>query len=202
MIEIRNLSKRYKNHIVFENVNLNINSGEIIYLKGINGSGKSTLFKMICGIESPSSGEIKIDQGTTIGALIENPSFIENENVKYNLTFLSMLTKKYDINKIKELCRFFELDFDSKIPLKKYSVGMRQKVGIIQAVMENQNLILFDEPVRGLDEYAIQQFIVLIKQLHDKDKTIIIVSHEPIKGIHFTRELLIQDKLILEKSNG
>ena len=91
----------------------------------------------------------------------------------------------------------FELDLYSKTHLKNYSLGMRQKVGIIQSVMEDQDLILLDEPVRGLDDRAVITFTKLVKDLHEKGKTIVIASHDEITGLEFTRKLRIENHLII-----
>ena len=129
--------------------------------------------------------------------MIENPSYIENENILYNLKFLANLNGNYHEAYVQELCKMFELDLYSKTHLKNYSLGMRQKVGIIQSVMEDQDLILLDEPVRGLDDRAVITFTKLVKDLHEKGKTIVIASHDEITGLEFTRKLRIENHLII-----
>ena len=197
MVKISDLSKKFKQNVVFAHLNLEIEDGELVHLAGINGSGKSTLFKMICGIEEPDSGKIMLKSGAQIGALIENPSYIENENILYNLKFLANLNGNYHEEYVQELCKMFELDLYSKTHLKNYSLGMRQKVGIIQSVMEDQDLILLDEPVRGLDDRAVITFTKLVKDLHEKGKTIVIASHDEITGLEFTRKLRIENHFII-----
>lgn len=197
MVKISDLSKKFKQNVVFAHLNLEIEDDELIHLAGINASGKSTLFKMICGIEEPDSGKIMLKSGAQIGALIENPSYIENENILYNLKFLANLNGNYHEEYVQELCKMFELDLYSKTHLKNYSLGMRQKVGIIQSVMEDQDLILLDEPVRGLDDRAVITFTKLVKDLHEKGKTIVIASHDEITGLEFTRKLRIENHLII-----
>ena len=186
MINLKKVQKKFNNNYVLEDINLSINKGELIYIHGINGCGKSTLFKIICDILEIDSGIITIDEDTHIGALIENPAFLERDTIKYNLKYLADFNDNYDEQKIRELCQLFHLDFDSRTKMKNYSLGMRQKVGIIQAVMENQNLILLDEPTRGLDEESIESFYTLINKLVSEGKSVIIASHDKYEELKFT----------------
>lgn len=200
MINLKEVNKQFSNFYVLNGINLSVKDGELIYIHGINGCGKSTLFKVICDILEIDSGVLTIDDDTYIGALIENPVFLERENIKYNLKYLASFNKKYDEVKIRELCQLFQLDYDSRVKMKNYSLGMRQKVGIIQAIMENQNLILLDEPTRGLDEESIQRFYHLINQLISENKSVIIASHDKYNDLHFTKSYLLEKgKLINDK---
>lgn len=149
MLKIQNLKKSFKGNIVINNLNLHLKQGELIHIKGSNGSGKSTLLKVISGLLEADEGSISKEPGLKIGALIENPSFIENETAVSNLKFLYNLTGRYDEEHVKTLFEQFNLDYNSTIKISKYSIGMRQKVGIIQAIMENQDLILLVEPTIG-----------------------------------------------------
>lgn len=187
MLEIHDLTKSFHQHIVLNHLNLKIQKGDLIYIHGINGSGKSTLFKLICDILKPDSGTIQLSEDTHIGALIENPGFLENETLKFNLTFLASLNQHYDSKKINKLCEQFQLDYMSHIKLKNYSLGMRQKAGIIQAIMEDQNFILLDEPTRGLDYESVKVFCNIINQLHLEGKTIIIAAHDYLKEIQYNQ---------------
>lgn len=186
MLKIEHVSKKFRNKEVLKDINLSIDRGELIYLYGKNGSGKSTLLKLICDIYEPTQGKITISENTVIGALIENPGFIELESMKFNLKYLASLSKRYDKNKIKELCEYFELDFNDKSAIKSYSVGMRQKVGIIQAMMEDQNLILFDEPTRGLDVDSVNKFQNMIQELVSSGKSVVIASHDKMEELNFS----------------
>ncbi|WP_173327084.1 ATP-binding cassette domain-containing protein [Sharpea azabuensis] len=186
-ITIHNLTKSFQEHHVIQNLNLTIESGDCIYIHGMNGCGKSTLLKMIAGILKPDCGTIEESDDVEIGALIENPGFIETESLAYNLHFLANLKHHFDQNKISQLCSRYHLDYNDKTAIKKYSLGMRQKAGIIQAIMENQNIILLDEPTRGLDKESIQIFIHHINNLILENKAIIIASHDYHEDIHFTK---------------
>lgn len=193
MLSIKKVNKKYKDNQVLDNVELEIGRGELILLTGINGSGKSTLLKIICDITEYDNGEVELEKGLKIGALIENPVFIENKSIKANLKFLADLNKNYNYEHIKNLCQKFSLDIENKVDIKDYSVGMRQKVGIIQAIMENQDLILLDEPVRGLDSDSIKVFIELIKTCISEGKTIMIASHDMLDELPFSRIIKVEN---------
>lgn len=199
MLNLSNISKEFKNKKVLNQLNLEIKNGECVYIHGKNGSGKSTLFKIICDIIKANAGSIIKEDNVYIGALIENPGFVENESIKFNLKFLASLNNKYNEERIIQLCNLYSLDFNNKAPIKSYSVGMRQKVGIIQAVMENQNLILFDEPTRGLDDESIEVFEKMVNSLLAEGKSVIIASHDLLKNIKYATKYLLNDgKLSLE----
>lgn len=185
VISAKDLVKKFKTNVVLNKLNIELNRGELIHIKGANGSGKSTLLKVICGILEKDSGEINISSDIYIGALIENPAFLEFHNLKYNLKFLSDFNNNYDENKIRQLVIDFGLDFNSRQHLRHYSIGMRQKVGIIQAIMENQNVVLLDEPTRGLDDESIAKFINIINNLIAENKCVVIASHDQINGLNY-----------------
>ncbi|MFR1739984.1 MAG: ATP-binding cassette domain-containing protein [Clostridia bacterium] len=193
MLKINNLSKSFHHHLVLDDCCLEIEKGDLIYIHGINGSGKSTLFKLICHILEADQGTIDMSDDVHIGALIENPGFLENETLQYNLKFLASLKDHYDKEKIEKLCQQFQLDFHSRMKLKNYSLGMRQKAGIIQAIMEDQNFILLDEPTRGLDQESIQIFIQLINEYHQQGKTIIIAAHDYLQDIHYNKTYQLEN---------
>ena len=185
MLEISKLNKSFHKHSVLKDLDLKIEDGDFIYIHGINGSGKSTLFKLICHILEADTGCIVMDEDVHIGALIENPGFLENETLLFNLRFLASLKHHFDETHVARLCTLFQLDLYSPIKMKNYSLGMRQKAGIIQAIMENQNLILLDEPTRGLDFESVKIFCQLVNDLHEQGKTIIIAAHDYLTDIHY-----------------
>lgn len=205
MLKLENISKKFGNHIIFDNVNLDLKKGDLVHFYGTNGSGKSTLFKIIADIMSPTNGKIIIEDGKRIGAVIENPGFIENETILYNLRYLYSLKNQYTQEaekKIKNLCDKFNLDLYSNEKMKNYSVGMRQKTSIIQAIMENQDIILLDEPTRGLDQDGIGEFFQIIKEYnHDGNKIIIIASHDLMDKLPYSRKLIIRDYKIYDEKN-
>ncbi|GEL13306.1 phosphonate C-P lyase system protein PhnK [Lapidilactobacillus concavus DSM 17758] len=188
-LEIDDLTKKIKDQQVLDRLNLKVDAAELLHIVGANGSGKSTLFKLVVNIMAPDSGRIIVDAETHIGGLIENPSFMEDETAKQNMKFLATINRHYDETKIRALFERFGLDYDNKKRIRGYSLGMRQKVGIIQAIMENQNLILLDEPTRGLDQKALETFKTLIHELVGEKKTIIIASHDNLSDLSFDRIL-------------
>ncbi|HBZ42425.1 MAG TPA: ABC transporter ATP-binding protein [Erysipelotrichaceae bacterium] len=198
MINIRNISKSFSSNLVLNDISLKISSGEIVYIKGVNGSGKSTLLKIIAGILEPDTGDIQLDDGVYIGALIENPSFIENETALFNMKFLFNLRNKFDMKTVENLFNYFEIDIKEKKYMKDFSIGMRQKVGIIQAIMEDQNLVLFDEPTRGLDEKSTEVFVNIVHEMKKMDKTIVICAHDGVSLIDFDRRYWLDDGKIKE----
>ena len=198
MLKLEKISKSFKNENVLNELDLEVLENELIHIKGTNGCGKSTLLKIIANILSEDSGNIHRNKDIKIGALIENPGFIENESLRYNLKFLLSLTKNKDEGKMEEYCYRLGLDLNNNKSIKKYSLGMRQKVGIIQAIMENQNLILLDEPTRGLDEDSVKEFNKIIKELQEDNKTIIITSHEHHEGLEFTKKYIMKKGKIIQ----
>lgn len=198
MITINNLTKKFNEKAILSSLKLSLCEGDVAYIEGINGSGKTTLFKIICDILEKDSGDINFKKNVNIGALIENPNFIENETMLYNLKFLANINKNYNHDTIDKLAKTFHLDIYCKTKMKSYSLGMRQKVGIIQAVMENQNLLIFDEPTRGLDNEAIITFKDLVNKLKEERKTVIIASHDYIEGINYTKKFILNDGKLYE----
>ena len=191
MLQMNNVKKNFKANHLLESIDLSVHSGDLIHIQGSNGSGKSTIFKLICHIIEPDAGKIELANEAVLGALIENPNFMEDCTMKTNLKFLASINRNYDEEKVAKLAEQFHLDYYSKEKLKKYSVGMRQKVGIIQAVMEEQNLILLDEPTRGLDADALVVFRQLITELISDGKAVVIASHDNSAEIPFTKSYLL-----------
>lgn len=196
MLKVENIRKSFKGNEVLRGINLEVNECELVHIKGINGSGKSTLLKIIAGLMQQDEGEVTFCDTVNLGALIENPNFIENETAVYNLKFLYNLKNTYDEVNVKLLFQKLQLDYKLNTPIKKFSVGMRQKVGIIQAIMENQNLILFDEPTRGLDEESIHAFNEIISSLIKQKKSIIICAHDGVNDISFTHRYELKNGLL------
>ena len=199
MIQLVNISIAFHNVSILRNVNMDIHRGDLIHITGSNGPGKSTLLKIIAGLLNADKGEVIIENNDIeIGALIENPAFIENESAEYNLKFLYDLKNSYDRKTVQSYMEYFDLTLEDKRAVKKYSVGMRQKLGIIQAIMENQNIILFDEPTRGLDNTSSNKFIELVKKLNSDKKTIIICAHDGVDEIPFNRKFTIDKEQLYE----
>ena len=199
MLELRQIKKSFGQKMVLKNVSLLAKPGELIHISGINGSGKSTIFKIITGLLKADSGEIRLGENDVVGALIENPDFLEYESAMSNLHFLANLNKRFNEKIVRDLLRHFMLDPDDPEPIAKYSVGMRQKVGIIQAVMENQNVILFDEPTRGIDQESVSLFVALLKKLKQQNKIVVVASHDQINELKYDRFFILRQGILQEK---
>lgn len=199
MLKVKNISKQFKHQQVLKDVSFQIQQGQVVHIAGRNGSGKSTLFKIITCLIKPTSGSIVLEPNVTIGALIENPGFIEYESAMTNLKFLASLNDNYDSQKVSKLMEQFYLNPSDNSPVSTYSIGMRQKLGIIQAIMEEQNLILLDEPTRGLDAESIDEFIVLLDQLKSQGKSIIIASHDILPGLVYDRSYKLNEGILLNE---
>ena len=197
MLKVTHVSKKFKDADVLKDVSLTVKPGELIHIVGINGSGKSTLFKIITGLLKADSGTVSLDSGDVIGALIENPGFLEYETAWDNLIFLGHFNHRFQPEKTRDLLKAFDLDPDNPQAVGNYSVGMRQKLGITQAVMEGQNIILLDEPTRGIDKEGVQQFVNLLEQLRRENKTVIVASHDEIPGLVYDRRLRMKDGVLL-----
>lgn len=197
MLKVSHVKKSFKKLAVLKDISLETQDGELIHISGVNGCGKSTLFKIIVGILKADSGEIHTDKDDYLGALIENPGFIEYETAWDNLIFLGHFNHRFQPEKTRDLLKAFDLDPDNPQAVGNYSVGMRQKLGITQAVMEGQNIILLDEPTRGIDKEGVQQFVNLLEQLRRENKTVIVASHDEIPGLVYDRRLRMKDGVLL-----
>lgn len=193
MLEVNHIAKSFKGNPVLTDVSLQVKAGQLIHISGANGSGKSTLFKIITKLLEPDHGSVRIGKDDVIGALIENPGFLEFESMMTNLRFLANLNKRFDQSYTLQLVKQFGLNPTNRQAISKYSVGMRQKVGIIQAIMEHQSLILLDEPTRGLDKASIEQFIALIDALINDGKSVMIASHDDVPGLMYDLALRLED---------
>ena len=160
LISIKDVSKSFKGNTLFENVNLDIENGKIYGFVGPNGSGKSVLFKMICGFIFPDKGAITI-QGSEIGkvkrfpenfgVIIDRPGYIANKTGFQNLKELSLIRGTIGDEQIAETMEMVGLDAHSTQKAKNYSLGMKQKLAICQAIMEKQEVLILDEPFNALD---------------------------------------------------
>lgn len=186
VIEMKNVSKSFEGTLVLSDINLQIPKGQIIGIVGANGSGKSVLFKMMCGFNKADTGEIyirgeklgeKFDFPNDVGVLINNPGYIELFSGFQNLKFLAQINHKINDEQIIDAMKLVKLDPNSKKKTKHYSMGMKQKLGIAQAIMENQDIIILDEPFNGLDFQTANDIRETILHLKNENKTIILTSH-------------------------
>lgn len=186
MLKINGLSKKFKNRVIFKDVNLECDYGKVYGFVGSNGCGKSVFFKIISGFLKADTGEISINDKIigkdidflpNLGVLIEKPGFIENYNHIDNLRYLASINKKIDDEQIKACLKLVGLDINNNEKVKNYSLGMRQRLGIAQAIMENQEIIILDEPFNGLDKSGTSEIKRLILNMKQEGKLILITSH-------------------------
>ena len=163
--------------------------GNVYGIRGINGSGKTMLFRAICGLINPTEGQITIDKKIlhkdvsfpeSIGVLIENPGFLPSYTGRYNLKLLADIKNIINYEKIDETLNLVGLDCNDKRKYKQYSLGMKQKLGIAQALMEDPELILLDEPTNALDEKSVENILSIIEKEKAKGKLILIASHDKL----------------------
>lgn len=206
MIEITNLCKSFKDTKVLNDITIKIKKGNIIGIIGRNGSGKTVLFKCICGLISPTKGTVKInnkilgkdiDIPNNIGAIIETPGFLPNYNGFKNLKFLAMIKNQISNEHIKDTIKLVGLNPDSKKHVGKYSLGMRQRLGIAQAIMEDPDVLILDEPMNGLDNDGVQDMRKLFLKLKEQGKTILLASHNKEDIEVLCDEVYMMDKGIL-----
>ncbi len=189
MIEILNLSKKYGKHRIIDSITCKFEPGTIYGLVGPNGSGKTTLMRCICGFARPSGGEIivdgeqvgkDVDFAPKTGIIIEEPGFLLQLSAIRNLKILANVSQEVSSRQIIEIMKLVGLDPYEKKPVSKYSLGMRQRLGIAQAIMENPNNLILDEPFNGLDNSGIKEVYELLKKFKYDGKTIVLVSHSMI----------------------
>ncbi len=184
-VEIKGLYKYFGNDRVLKNINRTFEKGKIYGIVGRNGSGKTVLMKCILGFYKPSRGTIKVfgkqigkdtDFAQNTGMIIETPGFIGTETGYNNLKWLLGSKKSKQVD-IKSIIKLVGLDPELKKPVNKYSLGMRQRLGIAQAIMENTKLLILDEPMNGLDNSGVRDIRNLLLSLKEQGKTIILASH-------------------------
>ncbi len=185
-ISVQNVSKTFGDATVLQDVSREFEAGRVHGIVGNNGSGKTVLMKCICGFLPPTSGRILVrgkqvgrdmDFPDDTGIIIETPGFLPGLTGVKNLELLASLRRRVDREGIRETIRRVGLDPDSKKPVGKYSLGMRQRLGIAQAIMENPSLLILDEPFNGLDKNGVADMRQVIKGLREQGKTIILASH-------------------------
>lgn len=186
-VKIENYSKIIKKAQILTDINLELESGRIYGFKGKNGSGKTMLMRAIAGLILPTSGKVYIDGQElgrdisfppSIGVLLENPSFINNYTGRENLKLLADIQGKIGYEEIDEILTRIGLAPDDKRTYKKYSLGMKQKLGIAAAVMGKPDIIILDEPMNALDEDSVNIVRELLKDLKQSGSLIIIACHD------------------------
>lgn len=186
VITIQNLSKKFGDNEVLTSINLEFEAGQIYGIVGRNGSGKSVLLKCIAGLVLPTSGEIRvlgkrigkdIDFAPRTGIAIEQPGLLLRKSAYENMKTLAALTKRPSGEEINRLIQIVGLDPTEKKPVGKYSMGMKQRLSIAMALMDNPDILLLDEPMSNLDITGAAQMRALYQELAHRGKTILIATH-------------------------
>jgi ABC-2 type transport system ATP-binding protein len=186
VLVIQNATKIFRDVKALDRVSLTLAAGNIHGIIGRNGSGKTVLFKCICGFMPLTSGQIfvgdkqigkEIDVPDDVGIIIEAPGFLPHYSGYRNLELLALIRNKIGGARIKDTMRRVGLDPDSKKWVGKYSLGMRQRLGIAQAIMEDPSFLILDEPMNGLDRHGVEDVRQLLLQLRNEGKTILLASH-------------------------
>ncbi|AJS61208.1 ABC transporter ATP-binding protein [Paenibacillus sp. IHBB 10380] len=186
LINIKNVSKSFKGIQLFENASAQFKKGNIYGIIGHNGSGKSVLFKMICGFIRPDTGEITIDPAYSdkqtnfpknFGIIIDRPGYIDGLTGFDNLKRLADIQQLITNQEIKDAMTLVGLNPDAKQKVKNYSLGMKQKLALAQAIMENQEVLILDEPFNALDIDSVQSIRDMLLTFKKEGKTIILTSH-------------------------
>lgn len=188
-IQLRNVTKSFKDEKILKNITHEFEAGQIHGIVGMNGSGKTVLLKCICGFLSVDEGEIlvegkrigkEIDFPPSVGLIIENPGFLPELSAYRNLKLLGTLSQKADDEQIRSAIKKVGLDPDSKKKVGKYSLGMRERLGIAQAIMENPRILILDEPFNGLDKKGVKEICDLILEEKQNGTTILLISHSAV----------------------
>lgn len=186
VIEVSHVNKNFRDNKVLKDVSLRCESGKIYGLVGHNGSGKTVLFKIICGFLSCDEGTVSVDGKimgkdkdmlTEAGIIIEDPGYLRNWSAYHNLEFLYTIRNKKDKAYLYSVLKKVGLDPKMKRPVGKFSLGMRQRFAIAQAIMEDPGILILDEPMNGLDKNGVEEIRRLLLQMKQENKLIILASH-------------------------
>lgn len=186
-IEIENYTKIIKGITILDNVSLTFEAGKCYGLKGKNGSGKTMLMRAVCGLIHPTKGQVIIDGEVlgkdmsfpkSVGVLIENPAFIANYTGLKNLELLASIKNIAGTEEIRNIIKAVGLDPDDKRKYRKYSLGMKQKLGIAAAFMEKPDIIILDEPINAIDESGVEKVKSLIAKAKERGAVIITACHD------------------------
>ncbi len=201
-LEIKNVTKIINKNVILDHINLSMERGKIYGLRGKNGSGKTMLLRAICGLIRLNEGQVVIDGKPlgkrqefppSVGALIENPGFIENYSGYRNLVDLASIQKKIGTEEIIHILEVVGLDPMDKKKVKNYSLGMRQKLGIAATIMESPDLVILDEPTNALDEESVRKLHDILLQEKVRNALVIVASHDSDELDSLCDEIIIVD---------
>ena len=205
IVEVQNVSKTFGTEMVLKNINLSLEEGKIYGIIGRNGSGKTVLMKCILGFMKPTTGTVVVfnqvigrdcDYVKDTGMIIETPGFIDTESGISNLKYLAGFNSNRGISPARVM-KMVGLDPYNKKPVSKYSLGMRQRLGIAQAIMDRPRFLVLDEPMNGLDNRGVEDMRRLFMDLREKGVTILLASHNPLDISVLCDEVYEMDQGIL-----
>lgn len=212
VLECKNLNKKIGKKEILKNISLNLEEGDILGFIGPNGAGKTTTIKLILGLQNINSGEVKINGYDItkefekaierVGTIVENPDLYMYMSGEDNLKMLARLYKNIDKKRIEEVIKLVGLENRIKDKVSKYSLGMRQRLGIAQAIMHKPNLLILDEPTNGLDPEGIKNLRDLLTELAKKEKMAILISSHNLSELESfcNKVAIIQNGEIVETS--
>lgn len=194
MVQVNHVKKAYKGNVLFTDLNFSMKRGECCAIVGENGSGKSVLLKMICGLVRPDEGDItvggeKLEKGKfpkDIGVILDNAGFLPNETGLKNLSIIAGILRKVGKEELEETMGLVDLNPISQVKVGKYSLGMKQRLAIAQALMEKPAFLILDEPFNAIDKKTVKDFQALLTRLNTQEGvTILMTSHhqEEIEGL-------------------
>lgn len=202
ILKIKNLNKSFGKKKILKNVSFNVNEGDILGFIGPNGAGKTTTIKMILGLQSINSGTVTINGYDIkknfekaiekVGTIVENPDLYMYLSGYDNLKLISNLYKNVDKKRIEEVIKIVKLETRINDKVSKYSLGMRQRLGIAQALLHKPNLLILDEPTNGLDPEGIKELRDIIKRLATKEKVGVVISSHNLSELEsFCNKIVI-----------
>lgn len=203
-IQLNNISKKIKGAVILDHITMQFQSGKVYGLQGKNGSGKTMLMRAICGLITLTEGEININGKIlhkdisfpkSIGALLENPSFLNGYTGLENLKLLADIQGGIEESELKECLTKVGLDSEDSRVYRKYSLGMKQKLGIAAAIMGNPEIVILDEPINAIDENGVEAVRKIFNELKMRGSIIIVACHD-------REELKILSDEIIKISEG
>ncbi|GAA4060348.1 ABC transporter ATP-binding protein [Amphibacillus indicireducens] len=188
IVELKNVSKKIRGVTVIDDISMTLSSDRVAGLRGINGSGKTMLMRLIAGLILPTGGTIKIDDKLlgkeitfpeSIGILLENPAFLDSYSGFQNLKMLASIRDQIDDDQINQTLKFVGLNEESaKKKYKKYSLGMKQRLGIAGAIMEQPDIVILDEPTNSLDTSGVELVKEIVRHEKERGAVVIIACHD------------------------
>lgn len=185
-VSAEGISKSFGKQAILDHISVDFEKGKVYGITGRNGSGKTVFLKILCGLMLPNQGTVSVDGKTigkdmdfpeSVGAIIESPGFLPYWSGYKNLTYLASLRNRIGAAEISDAMNLVGLDPKDKKPVGKYSLGMKQRLGMAQAIMENPQLLILDEPMNSLDADSVSHMRILLKDMRNSGKTIILASH-------------------------